>query len=690
MRKAMTIRHLISIGGAARFGPGVEAAAWLKSRWEDPRRRSPLVDQSRNQPDQRQTYHERLDQGQPSQDSGPAGATTRRPEEDPDSFAISLLRHGLIRPEQPGSAASARLRSGSGDGFHPHGTLAEDDLLAAARDHFGAPFVDPLSPPPEAAAIDRLGPGFCQRHGILPLRRAGAVTVVATARPEAFARLRPVIEARIGPVLMALAPAARIARALTLVRGAQIAHAAETRVAADLSCRDWGGIGLRLIAAAMAASLLASVANFPISTGLALLFLALGAMLLSTLMKLVCAIATLRHRPAPPPRLATGPLPRVSVLVALYRESDIAPRLVRRLSRLDYPRDLLEVVLAVEAEDHSTRAALENAGLPAWMRIVVVPPGRVKTKPRALNVALDHCHGTIIGVYDAEDAPEADQIRRVVDHFRQSDSGLACLQGVLDYYNPATNWIARMFTIEYAAWFRLILPGVARLGLMVPLGGTTLFFRRDVLEELGAWDSHNVTEDADLGIRLARAGYRTGLLSTVTREEANCRPFPWIKQRSRWIKGHMMTWIVHMRSPCSLWREVGTRAFLGFQVMFLCAALQTLFAPLLWSFWIIAFGLTHPLAEALPPGLTWAMLGAFLFSAAVDFTLGWLALKQAGHRISKLWVFTLHFYQPLATFAGLKALWELITRPFYWDKTSHGIFDTAEAAGASERKKPVG
>ncbi|WP_233093105.1 hypothetical protein [Paracoccus sp. IB05] len=246
----MTVRHLISIGGASPFGPGGEAAAWLKSRWKDPLRRSPLVDLSRHQPDQRQTYQERPYQAQPSQDSAPACTATRCPAEGPDSFAISLLRHGLIRPEQPGSAASARLQPASGDGFHPHGTLAEDDLLAAARDHFGALFVDPLSPPPEAAAIDRLGPGFCQRHGILPLRRAGAVTVVATSRPEAFARLRPVIEAQIGPVLMALAPAARIARALTLVRGAQIAHAAETRVAAELSCRDWGGIGLRLMAAA--------------------------------------------------------------------------------------------------------------------------------------------------------------------------------------------------------------------------------------------------------------------------------------------------------------------------------------------------------------------------------------------------------------------------------------------------------
>src|SRR5690606_19530074 len=129
------------------------------------------------------------------------------------------------------------------------------------------------------------------------LRRAGGVTVVATSRPEAFARLRPVIEAQIGPVLMALAPAARIAQALVLVRGPQIAHAAETRVPEDLSCRTWGGIGLRLTAAAVVAALVVLVANAPVTTGLALLFLVLGSMVLSTLLKLTCLISSLRHRP---------------------------------------------------------------------------------------------------------------------------------------------------------------------------------------------------------------------------------------------------------------------------------------------------------------------------------------------------------------------------------------------------------
>lgn len=157
-------------------------------------------------------------------------------------------------------------------------------------------------------------------------------------------------------------------------------------------------------------------------------------------------------------------------MVALYREADIAPRLVRRLGLLDYPRDLLDILLVVEEEDHLTRNALALADLPGWMRIIVVPGGRLKTKPRALNHALGACRGAIVGVYDAEDAPAPDQLRRVVARFQQRGPQVACLQGVLDFYNPRTNWLSRCFTMEYAAWFRLLLPGLERIGFPIPLG----------------------------------------------------------------------------------------------------------------------------------------------------------------------------------------------------------------------------
>ena len=187
-------------------------------------------------------------------------------------------------------------------------------------------------------------------------------------------------------------------------------------------------------------------------------------------------------------------------------------------------------MLVLEQHDTVTRDTIARTELPSWISVIEVPSAnRLTTKPRALNYALDFCRGSIIGVWDAEDAPEPDQIEKVVTSFQDAPESVACLQGVLDYYNPKTNWISRCFTIEYATWWRMILPGVAQLGLVIPLGGTTLFFRRNILEKLCGWDAHNVTEDADLGIRLARHGYVTELIPTVTFEEANCRAWPWVK-----------------------------------------------------------------------------------------------------------------------------------------------------------------
>jgi cellulose synthase/poly-beta-1,6-N-acetylglucosamine synthase-like glycosyltransferase len=206
----------------------------------------------------------------------------------------------------------------------------------------------------------------------------------------------------------------------------------------------------------------------------------------------------------------------------------------------------------------------------------------------------------------------------------------------------------------------------------VPLGGTTLFFRREALEALGGWDAHNVTEDADLGLRLARHGYRTELIETTTHEEANCHALPWIRQRSRWIKGYMMTWGVHMRQPRLTLRQLGWRGFLGFQVLFLGSLSQALLAPVLWAGWLLALGLPHPAAGMLPQGLILTMTALGLLCEAIGMAVVWLGLRRSGQRLSPLWIPTLSLYFPLAAFASWKAFWEMIARPFYWDKTRHG------------------
>ncbi|HHI71078.1 MAG TPA: glycosyl transferase, partial [Rhodobacteraceae bacterium] len=282
------------------------------------------------------------------------------------------------------------------------------------------------------------------------------------------------------------------------------------------------------------------------------------------------------------------------------------------------------------------------------------------------------------GIYDAEDAPHPDQIHQIVRRFHERGPQVACVQGILDFYNPRSNWLSRCFTIEYASWFRLFLPGLERLGFAVPLGGTTLFFRRQVLEELGGWDSHNVTEDADLGIRLARHGYRTEIVHTVTEEEANCRLVPWVKQRSRWLKGFAMTWAVHMRQPLKLLKELGPKRFFGVQILFLGTWIHFLLAPLLWSFWIIPLGYTHPLQQVVPAGVIMALGGVFVLAEGIGIAIGIFAVAANGKRFLIPWVPTMHLYFPLGTLAAYKAFYELLTRPFYWDKTSHGIFRRTE------------
>ncbi len=157
------------------------------------------------------------------------------------------------------------------------------------------------------------------------------------------------------------------------------------------------------------------------------------------------------------------------------------------------------------------RRALRKHDLPPHFEVIVVPQGSPQTKPRALNYALQFCRGSLLTIYDAEDIPEPNQLREVARKFSGAGEKLACLQAQLSFYNPNENWLTRQFTAEYATLFGLILPALAAHNLPLPLGGTSNHFRTRNLRQIGGWDPYNVTEDADLGLRLARLGYRTGV-----------------------------------------------------------------------------------------------------------------------------------------------------------------------------------
>lgn len=596
-----------------------------------------------------------------------------------------LVETGILRPADLDQARAARAGTTLrlGDVLLARGFVTPYTLARALAQVYGTTLADLRDEPPDVRLIDAVGLEACLRLGFVPWKRVGHSTIIACACPDRFGRIKAGLPEGFGPVRMVIAQGSEIDAALVSLRHRRLVEQAETRVPADMSCRTWdtGGtarLWLTLAGVIALVFLIAPVAGWALLTGWAMLMLAVNAGL-----KLAATVIhTRRHRDPPPERVAGPHDPRrrpvVSILVPLFREREIAGRLVKRLARLTYPRELLDICLIVEEDDTLTQETLSNARLPAWMRQITVPRGGVRTKPRALNYALEFARGSIIGVYDAEDAPDADQIDRIVARFAEAPPRVACLQGMLDYYNARTNWLSRCFTIEYATWFRIVLPGMEKLGFAVPLGGTTLFFRRGVLEQLGGWDAHNVTEDADLGIRLARLGYTTELVETVTQEEANCRVWPWIKQRSRWIKGYAMTYGVHMRQPRRLWRELGARKFWGVQIVFLGTLTHLILAPVLWSYWLVAFGLPHPLASVMPAWMIWAMFFTFMAAEGVNIAVGIIAVSTPGRRFLRWWVPTLHVYFPLASLAALKGLGEIVRRPFFWDKTQHGHDDLIE------------
>lgn len=551
------------------------------------------------------------------------------------------------------------------------GMATENQVMAAQSIAYGIPQIDLVERPPDPVLMDKFDPVFCRDNGIVPWQSENGALTIATARPEEFETLRSVLGDQ--NLSMVLATERAVQRVLTNHHRTAYLQIAENWVDESESAREICAPSPRrkwaLTTAAFAVLLIAITypnVGFAFLAGWALITL-----ICSAAMKISATFAARRPSSAAP-EPDHSDLPVVSIMVPLFRERDIAGALVRRLGRLSYPRALLDIVLVLEEDDIQTRSVLEQAVLPPWFRIVDVPRGHFKTKPRALNYALRFCRGQIVGIYDAEDAPAPDQIYRVVAAFQTGPPELACVQGVLDFYNPHSTWLARCFTVEYAAWFRVVLSGLAQLGFAIPLGGTTVFFRRSALERVKGWDAQNVTEDADLGFRLARYGYRTELVHTVTREEACNRFWPWVRQRSRWLKGYMVTYLVHMRRPLRLFRQLGPRKFLGFQVLFVSALSQFLLAPVLWSFWLVPFGLPHPM-QALVSDTALLALGAlFLAVTVLDMLVGIYAISLTQHQRIGHWVPTLMFYFPIGALAAYKAVWEMFGNPFYWDKTSHG------------------
>ena len=370
------------------------------------------------------------------------------------------------------------------------------------------------------------------------------------------------------------------------------------------------------------------------------------------------------------------PLPRYAVLVPLYRETCVIDQLIDALRALDYPPDRLQISFVVEQHDHPTREALARRVLCPHMRVVVVPPGNPRTKPRALNYALQDAVGDYVVVFDAEDMPEPDQLKRALSLFQSAGGKVGCVQARLGLYNPNASLLSRQFTIEYNALFGALLPVLAYLRLPVPLGGTSSHFPRRILQAAGGWDAYNVTEDADLGIRLARLGLEVQVLSSTTWEEAPVTFRVWLCQRTRWLKGWMQTYLVHMRKPGRLWRELGAWQFLGFQMLMCAMLFSALVHPVFYVLLGINLVSTGTLSGTSAGAATDILFSVGLANLAVGYlsaiALGAKAVGHSPHTRGLAWhALAMPVYWLLISLAGYRALWQLATDPFSWEKTPH-------------------
>lgn len=410
-------------------------------------------------------------------------------------------------------------------------------------------------------------------------------------------------------------------------------------------------------------------------------------------------------------------LPVFTILIPLYKEANIADKIIRSMNSLDYPQHKLDIKLLLEEDDKATIAAVQKCNLSPSYDVIIVPDFQPKTKPRACNFGLKRAKGEYCVIYDAEDRPDSDQLKKVAVLFRKLPDNIACIQAKLNYYNSMQNMLTRWFTVEYSTTFDLILPGLETLNIPIPLGGTSNHFRTEILKKIGGWDPFNVTEDCDLGIRIYTKGYRTSLVDSTTWEEANSQLWNWIRQRSRWVKGFMQTHLTHTRNPLRTMKELGVWGMLGF---YMCVGGSSFMLVINIIYWVVGLFYLSLLANGIMNGETLAsmIIGPHLDSSyhglqvlgynfkawpliylgsdqdafwstlsVVFFTIGTVLIAAnfmfvATHIIACFKrkhyallpaAFLMPLYWVLMSIGAWKGFIQLLTKPFYWEKTNHGL-----------------
>ena len=584
-----------------------------------------------------------------------------------------LAGHGVPEQALQFAAATARRQGVCADqALLAEELVPEDVFYRALAKHLDVDFID--------APVDVVAPGVATVEcGYARVRDAsrGYLWLLAPSGSGVF-RLMSVRRAARGRPLFAITTRTRF---LEAVRRADPANAARNaaflaeRVDSELCARGGlqrGQVGLLLVTLiALAASLYAPI--FPLRLASALLLA--GMFFCGVFLRLFACAASFRESADAESLDADARLPVYTIVLALYQEAAVVRQLTRALDRLDYPRAKLDVKFVIEADDEATAAALRAHPPRAPHEIVVAPEGAPRTKPRALNVAMPLARGSLVAVFDAEDLPEPRQLRHAATLLAIAPPNVACLQASLAIDNGELNWMTALFALEYAALFDVYNRGLALMGMPLFLGGTSNHFRIEALREIGFWDAFNVTEDADLGLRLARAGFEVRTLASQTFEEAPASFTALVKQRTRWFKGWMQTFVVHCRRPLRLFVDLGARRAVATLAMFAGG----LFGPLLGPFlaarmaYDAIFGAL--LAPASPLEIALSTLWCFLMIAGATALAFPLAIGMRRRKLTRLRASLIYLplWLAMLSLAAWRAVYELWRRPFHWEKTEHGL-----------------
>ena len=547
------------------------------------------------------------------------------------------------------------------------GKITEEAYYRALASHLGCMYY--TGDPPLAASFDAVK-GLRCGVGALEPKSAGPRVVIAP-----YAQFVPrLIEATVSGTIrsgsFALTSPQRFASLVRAYRGPELLDVALGRLPASLTARE-GMTGLQIATVGAVATLafLLGVVDFEVLRTLssAILWLIFSA---SVTLRSMAAVA--RGLEIQPSELTEEELPNYTVVVALYREASVVEDLVKAIDALDYPKGKLDIKLVVERRDVETLGRIVELRLPSRYEVVVAPSGEPETKPRALNIALSSARGELIVVYDAEDVPAPGQLRLAASCFAV-DKDLDCLQARLAIRNHSESWLSKLFAIEYAVLFDVINPGLCALNLPIPLGGSSNHFRVRSLVGVGAWDEWNVTEDADLGVRLARFGYRVKTLDSDTWEEAPYEFGNWFRQRVRWQKGWMQTFIVHSRRPIFFWRDLGPRRTVAATTLIVGAVFGCLFWPAFAVGTILRVVTVGQ--DAMSPWREMSDVFTYILALSGVWTILLPAVIAAKFRrlnVPTSMFLLLPVYYLLVSVATWVAILDLALRPHYWAKTAHG------------------